>query len=181
MNSSSSAHRSLVESDAQVARVRAGVLTISDSRTLADDQGGNAIVRMLEGAGHIAVQRALVRDEPHAIRAVVRQWCADPQIQAIITTGGTGIAKRDSTVDVIRRQLSTELVGFGELFRSASVDEVGASAMLSRAVAGLVTWPAELGGETFVFTIPGSLNAVETAMRVLINPELSHLVWERRR
>ena len=91
------------------------------------------------------------------------------------------ISRRDITVDVVRARLSVELPGFGELFRLLSYEQVKASAMLSRAVAGLVIHPLAQGGETFIFTLPGSINAVETAMTDLIVPQLSHLVWERRK
>ncbi len=95
--------------------------------------------------------------------------------------GGTGIANRDTTIDVVREVLTIELEGFGELFRMLSYDEVGAAAMLSRATAGLVCPDDEAIGETFVFCLPGSTNAVGLAMKRLIVPELSHLVWERKR
>ncbi|QDU34112.1 Molybdenum cofactor biosynthesis protein B [Poriferisphaera corsica] len=103
---------------------------------------------------------------------------AQAEINVIITTGGTGIARRDRTVEVVSRLLQKELEGFGELFRMLSYKEVGASAMLSRAVAGLA---CSAGHETFIFSMPGSVNAVRLGMEKLILPELPHLLWERQR
>lgn len=150
------------------------VLTISDSRTPETDTGGDRIVHELEAAGHEVIDRKLVRDEPDAIDAVLRAWCSDPAVRVILTTGGTGISRRDTTYEVVSRLLDKTLDGFGELFRMLSWREVGAAAMLSRAVAGLA-------GETLVFTMPGSTNAVKLAMHELIVPELRHLLWERSR
>jgi molybdenum cofactor biosynthesis protein B len=104
----------------------------------------------------------------------LRQWLEGEDIDAIFTTGGTGIARRDTTVEVVSRLLDKPLEGFGELFRMLSWDQVGPAAMLSRAVAGLA-------GETLIFAMPGSTAAVDLAMSKLIVPELPHLIWERRR
>lgn len=155
------------------------VLTVSDTRTSADDKGGDLVVRMLEEGGHRVVARAIVRDEPAEIGAWLDGRLADPAVQAVLTTGGTGIARRDTTIDVVRARLAVELEGFGELFRMLSHREVGAAAMLSRACAGLaVSGERATGRRTLVFSMPGSVNAVETAMKNLVAPELSHLVWE---
>lgn len=161
--------------------MRCAVLTVSDTRTMDNDEGGAMIDRFLREAGHDPVERAIVRDEPEGIRAKIEAWLARSDIDAIVTTGGTGIAKRDTTVEVVRRMFTAELEGFGELFRMLSWQQVGAAAMLSRAVAGLVSRDPGKGGDTFIFTMPGSRNAVETAMEELIAPQLAHLVWERRR
>lgn len=161
--------------------VGCAVLTISDTRTLETDQGGPLIVKFLEEAGHTVVKRALCKDEPAAINDWLTKWLANGQIKAILTTGGTGIAKRDTTIEVVERRLSVRMDGFGELFRMLSFKEVGAAAMLSRAVGGAVFQEASRGGDTFIFAMPGSLNAIETAMKNLIAPELAHLVWERKR
>jgi hypothetical protein len=110
-----------------------------------------------------------------------RRGRATPSIDAIISTGGTGIARRDSTIDVVRSMLTHELDGFGELFRMLSYEQVGPAAMLSRAVGGLVMRDPAHGGDTFLFAVPGSVNAVETAVSKLIAPQLAHLVWERRK
>lgn len=101
-------------------------------------------------------------------------------MQAVLTTGGTGIAKRDTTIEVVRSLISAELPGFGELFRMLSWEEVGPAAMLSRAVAGLAAVAANSDG-ALIFAMPGSPNAVRLAMTRLIIPELPHLVWERAR
>ncbi len=160
--------------------VGCAVLTVSDTRTSEDDHGGDAAARILEGAGHRVVARGIVRDDPPAIEAALRRFMGEARVQAIVTTGGTGIAPRDTTIEVVRRLIAVEMPGFGELFRMLSWEEVGASAMLSRAVAGLALTPGRPEG-VFVFTMPGSVNAVEVAMGRLIAPELSHLVWERSR
>ena len=161
--------------------VRCGVMTISDTRTTETDEGGPLIVSLLEKADCEIVARQIVPDDASSIGTQLDQWIADPDIQAILTTGGTGIARRDITVDVVRTRLSVELPGFGELFRLLSYEQVKAASMLSRALAGLVIRPPEEGGETFIFTLPGSINAVKTAMTDLIVPQLNHLIWERRK
>lgn len=161
--------------------VRCVVLTVSDTRTADTDLGGNTVVHFVESAGHAVIERAIVRDEPGDVRAALERWIADPRAQAILCTGGTGIGRRDGTVEVVRALLTVELDGFGELFRVLSYEAVGSPAMLSRAVAGLVVRGADAGGDTLLFAMPGSVNAVETAMSRLIAPELAHLVWERRR
>lgn len=160
--------------------VRCAVLTVSDTRTLETDTGGPRLVALLEGAGHRVIERAIVRDEPSEVWGAIEQWLVHPEVQVILTTGGTGIARRDGTVEVVRAILTAELEGFGELFRMLSWEQVGTAAMMSRAVGGLVARDQERGGDTFLFAMPGSLNAIETAM-TLLGPQLGHLVWERRR
>ncbi len=150
------------------------VLTISDSRTADTDTGGRRILRGLEVSGHRAVAYEIVRDEPTEIEGQLLAWLASPEIEVILTTGGTGISRRDTTIEVVGRLLDKRLDGFGELFRMLSWEEIGSPAMLSRAVAGLI-------GETFVFSMPGSPNAVSLALERLILPELPHLLWERAR
>lgn len=153
---------------------KCAVLSISDSRTPETDTSGQLIVDALGEAGHPVAVYALVADEAADIEAQLRAWLEPGDLQLIITTGGTGIAKRDTTIEVVSRLLDKRLDGFGELFRALSFQEIGAAAMLSRAVAGLA-------GETFLFSLPGSINAVRLGMSQLILPELRHLVWERRR
>lgn len=150
------------------------VLTISDTRTKATDKGGRVICESLETAGHIVEGYCIVPDEPEQIEAQLKTWLADGRYDAICTTGGTGISSRDTTIEVVQRLLDRQLDGFGELFRMLSWDEVGPAAMLSRAVGGLA-------GETLLFAMPGSTNAVALAMSKLIVPELPHLIWERTR
>ena len=115
-----------------------------------------------------------MRDEASEIGKVFTGWLARKDLQVIITTGGTGISSRDTTVEVVERFLEKRLDGFGELFRMLSFQEIGAAAMLSRSVAGLARG-------VVVFALPGSVAAVELALERLILPELEHLVWERQR
>lgn len=150
------------------------VLTVSDTRTLETDGGGDAIVAALEAAGHRIAARSLVRDEPLEVGRVIGEWIRDPQVDVVVTTGGTGISSRDGTVEVVLRYLDKRLEGFGELFRMLSFHEVGSAAMLSRAVAGLAH-------DTLLFALPGSPNAVRLAMERLIVPELPHLLFESAR
>lgn len=151
--------------------VRCAVLTISDTRTEETDTGGRAIATMLTEEGHRVVARQIVRDEPAMVRALVEGWTADEQVQAIITTGGTGISSRDSTYEAIQGLIEKRLDGFGELFRMLSFQEIGAAAMLSRASAGV-------SRRRIVISLPGSEHAVRLAMTRLILPELGHLVRE---
>jgi len=161
--------------------VRCAVLTISDTRTPQTDRSGDRIGEIVREFGHEVIARVIVRDEPDAIRPQIEAWLSDSSVEAILTTGGTGVARRDTTIEVVRDLLTVELTGFGELFRMLSWEEVGSAAMLSRAVGGMVIRTPERGGDTIVFAMPGSVNAVDTAMRKLIAPELAHLRWERER
>jgi molybdenum cofactor biosynthesis protein B len=151
--------------------VACAVLTISDTRTEATDTSGLAIRTLLAGAGHTVVDYRLVRDEPADISVIVAGWAARGDIRLIITTGGTGIASRDASVEALSNLFSTELPGFGELFRRLSYDDIGAAAMLSRATAGIVHTSA-------VFVLPGSEQAVRLAMTRLILPQATHLARE---
>ena len=153
---------------------RCAVLTVSDSRRRETDSGGDLVVERLAAAGHEVAARDLVKDEPHDVGRVVAEWIRDREIQVVVTTGGTGLAKRDGTVDVVERFLDKRIDGFGELFRMLSWEQVGAAAMLSRAVGGLAQG-------TLIFALPGSRAAVELALDKLIVPELPHLLFERRR
>lgn len=150
------------------------VLTVSDTRTEATDEGGRRIVEALEGSGHRVVVRAIVRDEATAIEARLLEWLRAGRAEVVVITGGTGVSLRDTTVEVVERLLDKRLDGFGELFRMLSYREVGAAAMLSRAVAGLA-------GRTALFALPGSPAAVRLALDELILPELAHLLRELRR
>ncbi len=154
------------------ASVRCFVLTISDTRTEANDSSGGAIVELLTGAGHQIVGRRIVRDDSAAVRDAVQSALNTADV--IITTGGTGITARDSTYEAISALLDKRLDGFGELFRMLSYAEIGAAAMLSRATAGSI-------GSTAVFSLPGSEHAVRLAMTKLILPEIGHVVRELRR
>ena len=155
-------------------QVRCGVITVSDTRTLADDRGGALIVELLSGAGHSVAAREIVPDEPARIGALVAEWRDRTEIDAILLTGGTGISRRDQTFETIDALLTKQLTGYGELFRVLSYQEIGAAAMLSRALGGVAE-------TTVVLTMPGSPNAVRLAMEKLILPELRHLVREATR
>ena len=147
------------------------VLTISDTRTEADDKSGRIIRDLLAAGGHTTGIYQVVPDEPARIRDLVIRITGDGDCQAILTSGGTGIAARDTTYEAVTGLLEKRLDGFGELFRFLSWDDIGSGAMLSRAVAGVYR-------DTMIFCMPGSSGAVRLAMEKLIVPELSHLVWE---
>ncbi|HVC20056.1 MAG TPA: molybdopterin-binding protein [Vicinamibacterales bacterium] len=153
------------------AAVACFVLTVSDTRTDATDASGRAVADLLERHGHRVAGRALVRDEPAEVRTLVEAQLADAAVQAIITTGGTGITSRDRTVEALAGLLEKRLDGFGELFRMLSYQEIGAAAMMSRAVAGVAR-------RKILIALPGSEAAVRLAMTKLVLPELSHLVRE---
>ena len=150
--------------------VRVAVLTVSDSRTEANDSGGDLIRSLIHEAGHQTTTSRIVRDEPADVMALLTGDWADGA-EVVLLTGGTGISNRDSTYEAVSALLEKTLPGFGELFRMLSFEEVGPAAMLSRATAG--THRGRL-----VFSMPGSPNAVRLAMERLIVPELPHLVWE---
>ncbi|HYB43743.1 MAG TPA: molybdenum cofactor biosynthesis protein B [Candidatus Methylomirabilis sp.] len=147
------------------------VLTISDSKTPETDTSGMLIRELLGQAGHHVVGHAIVRDEPTQVASVIRDGCANPEIQAFILTGGTGVTSRDSTFEAVEALLDKRLTGFGELFRMLSYQEVGAAAMLSRAQAGVVARRA-------LFSLPGSPSACRLALDKLIIPEIGHLLRE---
>lgn len=143
------------------------VLTISDTRTETDDTSGARVKEILRAAGHEVVRYAIVRDDPSRIREALQPFVADPRVQAIFLSGGTGIAPRDTTFEAVRDLFEKEIEGFGELFRMLSFAEIGAAAMLSRATAGIVAGK-------ILFSMPGSTAAVELAMQKLALPELGH-------
>lgn len=152
--------------------VRCAVLTISDTRALETDVSGRTIVELLETAGHVVARRQILRDDPMDVHDAVVSHLGG--VEAIITTGGTGITARDSTYEAIAGLLEKRLDGFGELFRFLSYQEIGSAAMLTRAVAGVARGTA-------IFILPGSEHAVRLGMTNLILPELGHVVRELRR
>ncbi len=154
--------------------VRCVVVTVSDTRTPATDRGGALIEEMLTSAGHKIVHREIVPDEPVQIRALLESYNDPAQVEAILITGGTGIASRDQTFETVQEMLTKVLPGYGELFRMLSFEEIGAAAMLSRAIGGVM-------GSTVMLSMPGSPAAVRLAMEKLILPELGHLVHESRK
>ena len=150
------------------------VITVSDTRTEADDLSGKAITQLMERAGHKPVRKAIVRDDIPEIQRALRESIEDSRVQAIIINGGTGVAKRDVTLEAVSHFEEKPLPGFGELFRTLSYQEIGSAAMMSRAT-------AFVSEGKIVFCLPGSEKAVRLATERLIAPELGHLVWEANR
>ena len=153
------------------ARVRCFVVTISDTRTEATDTSGQAARQRIEAAGHEVAGSRVVKDEPGEVAALVERLCASGETDVIITTGGTGVSRRDSTYEALSGLLEKRLDGFGELFRMLSYQEIGGAAMLSRAQAGV-------RAGRIVVSLPGSPNACRLALEKLLLPELGHLVRE---
>ncbi|MEM1042500.1 MAG: MogA/MoaB family molybdenum cofactor biosynthesis protein [Bacteroidota bacterium] len=151
--------------------VTCAVLTVSDTRTPDTDASGALLRKRLGDAGHEVTHYAIVPDDAGAIRAQLAAWGGE--VEVVVTTGGTGIARRDTTVEVAEALFEKTIPGFGELFRMLSFEEIGAGAMLSRAAAGVYG-----DAPTLLFCCPGSRNAVALAADRLIVPELRHLVWE---
>lgn len=148
------------------------VLTISDTRQIENDRGGNTIRRMLEEEGHQMITSTICHDEKEEIEAAIEKWIKNPNIQGIITTGGTGLGFRDISVETIEPYFTKKISGFGELFRMISyTEDVGAKALLSRAEAGIID-------DKVIYLLPGSVKAVELAMKKLILPELHHVIYE---
>lgn len=152
--------------------IRAGILTVSDTRIEETDKGGLLISQLLEQASVNVMEKLISKDEISEIQTILKTWTNNNKIDVIITTGGTGIAKRDCTIEAILPSFTKEISGFGELFRFLSyTEDVGTKAMLSRAVAGVVNDKA-------IFVLPGSVGAIKLAMTKLILPELEHIVFE---
>ncbi|MEO7478842.1 MAG: molybdenum cofactor biosynthesis protein B [Lysobacteraceae bacterium] len=141
------------------------VLTVSDSRTAANDSSGDYLATSLIEAGHRLHERTLLPDDRYQLRALVSRWIADSTVDGILITGGTGFTGRDSTPEALLPLLDKTMPGFGELFRAISFTEIGASSMQSRAFAGLANG-------TFVFCVPGSTSACRTAWEQLIRAQL---------
>lgn len=142
------------------------VLTISDSRTLKEDTSGALLAELIEADRHKLVDRNLVRDDVYQVRAVVSGWIADPDVQVVVTTGGTGFTGRDSTPEALTPLFDKTINGFGELFRQLSYEEIGASTIQSRCVGGLAN-------ATLIFALPGSSNAVRTGWEKILSPQLN--------
>ena len=141
------------------------VLTVSDTRTPANDTSGDYLCEALQHAGHRLHQRAILRDDKYALRALVSQWIADADVDGILVTGGTGFTGRDSTPEALIPLLDKQMPGFGELFRVLSFDEIGTSTLQSRAFAGMAN-------ATFLFALPGSTSACRTAWERIIRAQL---------
>ena len=136
--------------------IQIAVLTVSDTRTLENDTSGATLVARIEASGHRCIERSIIRDDAREIEAVLRGWIARPEIDCIITTGGTGITGRDVTPEAFARVLEKEIQGFGELFRMLSFQKIGTSTMQSRALGGVA-------GGTYLFALPGSTGACRDA------------------
>jgi molybdenum cofactor biosynthesis protein B len=145
--------------------LRLCVLTVSDSRSAADDSSGDYLANALKDAGHALVDRALLPDNRYQLRARISQWIADEAVDGILVTGGTGFTGRDSTPEALMPLLDKEMPGFGEMFRAVSFDEIGTSTLQSRAFAGVANG-------TFLFCLPGSTSACRTGWEKLIRAQL---------
>ena len=143
------------------------VLTVSDTRTDADDKSGHTLRDRALDAGHLVVEKAIVPDDIYQMRAVFSRWIADPEVHVIVSTGGTGITGRDSTPEAVEPLFDKAIEGFGELFRKLSLEEIGASTIQSRAVAGLANGK-------LIFCLPGSTGACRTAWDGILKPQLDH-------
>ncbi len=141
------------------------ILTVSDTRTLAEDASGEYLATSLQAEGHHLHERTLLPDDRYAMRAIVSKWIADPAIDGILVTGGTGFTGRDSTPEALLPLLDKQMPGFGELFRAVSFDEIGTSSLQSRAFAGLANG-------TFLFALPGSTSACRTAWEKIVRAQL---------
>ena len=156
------------------ARVATWVVTVSDTRTLETDTGGARVAELLAAAGHAVAGREIVPDDAAAIASALRAALARDGVEAVILTGGTGVAPRDVTPEAVEPLLERVVPGFGELFRWLSYQEIGSAALVSRALAGLAAGRV-------VFVLPGSRGAVQLGMEKLVLPELGHLLGEARK
>lgn len=147
--------------------VNIAVLTVSDTRTADDDKSGDTLAERLTAAGHRLAARAIVRDEVAEIVRQLRAWIADPEVDCVIATGGTGVTGRDVTPEAFAAVYEKEIAGFGELFRSLSFDEIGASTLQSRCLGGVANG-------TFLFCLPGSTGACATGWDRILAPQLDY-------
>jgi molybdenum cofactor biosynthesis protein B len=145
--------------------VRIAVLTVSDTRAMADDRSGDRLVERLTAAGHMLAARQIVRDDADAIVAQLHAWIDDPQVEVVLTTGGTGVTGRDVTPEALARVWDKEIPGFGELFRWLSYQSIGTSTIQSRATAGVARG-------TYIFALPGSTGAVTDAWDGILASQL---------
>ena len=143
------------------------VLTVSDTRTEETDRSGRILKESAEQSGHRVIEKAIVKDDVYQMRAVISRWIADPEVHVILSTGGTGITGRDSTPEAVQPLLDKPIEGFGELFRSVSKEDIGASAIQSRAIAGLTN-------QTLIFCLPGSTGACRTGWDGILKQQLDH-------
>lgn len=149
----------------KIVPVSIAILTVSDSRTEADDTSGDALVERLTAAGHTLVEKIICPDDKYQIRALVSAWIADPDVDVVISTGGTGLTGRDITPEAVQPLFDKEIEGVGELFRLVSYEEIGTSTIASRCIGGVANG-------TFVFCLPGSTGACRTGWDKVIGPQL---------
>ena len=147
--------------------LKIAVLTVSDTRDFDSDTSGAYLVEQIQGAGHVVATRSLVIDDIYLLRARVSQWIAEPEIHAVITTGGTGFTGRDSTPEALAPLFDKQIDGFGELFRQVSYDDIGTSTVQSRALGGIAN-------KTIVFCLPGSTGACRTAWEKILKEQLDN-------
>ena len=147
--------------------VNIAILTASDTRGEAEDKSGHALVERLTAAGHRLADKQITKDDVYQIRAVVSGWIADPEVQVVITTGGTGVSGRDGSPEAVTPLLDKKLDGFGEMFRVLSYDDIGTSTLQSRTLAGVANG-------TYVFVLPGSTGACKLAWEKLISHQLDY-------
>ncbi len=152
-------------SEKQIVPIRIAILTVSDSRTEADDTSGDALVDRLTSAGHTLVEKLILPDDKYVIRAAVSRWIADKDVDVVISTGGTGLTGRDITPEAVQPLFDKEIEGVGELFRWVSYQEIGTSTIASRCIGGLANG-------TFIFCLPGSTGACRTGWDKVIAPQL---------
>ena len=158
---------------ASLGPIGCAILSISDSRTEADDLSGQKLQEILSASGHRVLDYRLVKNDPDKLRLIIEEQLAS-QVDLILTTGGTGLGQRDRTIETVSPVLEKILPGFGEIFRALSYQQIGPAAFLSRALLGLVRGKV-------VVCLPGSPQAVELALRELVIPEIKHLIWEARK
>ncbi|MBL6957467.1 MAG: molybdenum cofactor biosynthesis protein B [Rhodospirillales bacterium] len=154
-----------IEGERDFLPVNIAVLTVSDSRTLEDDKSGQTLVERIEGAGHRVADRHIIKDEADLIAAKLRQWIADPEVDAVIATGGTGVTGRDVTPEAFQQVYEKEIPGFGEVFRWISYQKIKTSTIQSRATAGVANG-------TYLFAIPGSTGACKDAWDEILVQQL---------
>ncbi len=152
-------------SEKEIVPIKIAILTVSDSRTEADDTSGGALVERLKQAGHILAEKLIVADDKYKIREVVSRWIADKDVDVVISTGGTGLTGRDITPEAVLPLFDKEIEGVGELFRWVSYQEIGTSTIASRCIGGLANG-------TFIFCFPGSTGACRTGWDKVIAPQL---------
>lgn len=155
------------KTERQFIPLKIAVLTISDTRTEETDTSGKTLVERVSKAGHRVAEKAIVPDDIYKIRAILSRWIAAPDVQAVVSTGGTGVTGRDGTPEAIQPLLDKEIEGFGETFRTISFGEIKTSTIQSRAIAGVANG-------TYIFCLPGSSGACRTGWDQLIEPQLDY-------